>query len=97
MLYRYFILHGLQKWISAKFRREQYTELAVVGRRRRRQDVAANEVAQIISTVGLENSLRSSDTWAARKAVDEDPKEYRKIMCPYHRQKKIEKEEEENN
>ena len=62
MLHRYFILHGLQKWISAKFRREQYTELAVVGRRRRRQDVAANEVAQIVSSVGLESSLWSSDT-----------------------------------
>ena len=34
----------------------KYPELAV-GRRRRRQDVAANEVAQIVSTVGLESSL----------------------------------------
>ena len=42
-------------------------ELAV-GRRRRRQDVVANEVAQmVISTVvGPENLLRSSDTWAGK-------------------------------
>jgi hypothetical protein len=53
MLYRYLILHGLQKLIPAKFR-EQNPELAV-GRRRRRQDVAANEVAQMVSTVGLES------------------------------------------
>ena len=45
----------------AKFR-EQYPELAV-GRRRRRKDVAANEVAQMVSTVTLESSLWSSDTW----------------------------------
>ena len=42
----------------------------MVGRRRRRQDVAANEVAQIVSTMGLESSLRSSDTWTYRKAVE---------------------------
>jgi hypothetical protein len=41
----------------------QYPELAV-GRRRHRQDVAANEVAQMVSTVGLESSLWASDTWA---------------------------------
>jgi hypothetical protein len=40
MLHRYLILHGLQKLIPAKFR-ERYPELAV-GRRRRRQDVAAD-------------------------------------------------------
>ena len=51
----FLILHGLQKLIPAKFQ-EQYPDLAV-GRRRRRQDVAANEVAQIVSAVGLEISL----------------------------------------
>jgi hypothetical protein len=62
MLHRYLILHGLQKLIPAKFR-EQYPELAV-GRRRHRQDMTANEVAQMASTVGLESSLWASDTWA---------------------------------
>jgi hypothetical protein len=51
IIHRYLILHGLQKLIPAKFR-EQYPELAV-GRRRRRQDVAANEVAQMVRTVRL--------------------------------------------
>jgi hypothetical protein len=64
MLHRYLILHGLQKLIPSKFR-EPYPELAV-GRRRRRQDVAANEVAQMVSTVRLESSLWSSDTWAGK-------------------------------
>ena len=41
------------------------SELAV-GRRRRRQDVAANEVAEMVSAVGLESSLWSSDTWAGK-------------------------------
>ena len=55
-LHRYLILHGgLQKLIPAKFR-ERYPVLAV-GRRRRRQDVAADEEAQILSAVGLESSL----------------------------------------
>jgi hypothetical protein len=74
MLYRYLTLHCLQKLIPAKFR-EQYPELAV-GRRRRRQDVAANEVAQIVSAVGLESSLWSSDTWAGKQL---------KIQRKYHR------------
>ncbi len=57
MLHRYLILHGLQKMIPAKFR-EKYPELAV-GRRRRRQDVAADdEDAQLVSAVGLESSRR---------------------------------------
>ncbi len=60
--------------IPAKFR-EQYPELAV-GRRRRRQDMAANEVAQMVSTVGLESSLWSSDTWAGKLLKSQ--KEYRK-------------------
>ena len=50
MLHRYLILHGVQRLIPAKFR-EQYPELAAVGRRRRRQDVAANEVAQMDALV----------------------------------------------
>ena len=50
MLHRYLILHGLQKLIPSKFR-EQYPELAWV-RRRRRQDVTANEVAQMVSYSG---------------------------------------------
>ncbi len=62
MLHRYLILHGLQKLIPAKFRK-QYPELAV-GRRRRRQDVEAGGDAQMVSAVGLESSLWSSDTWA---------------------------------
>ncbi len=49
MLHRYLILHGLQKLIPAKFR-EKNPELAV-GRRRRRQDVAADEGAQMVSAV----------------------------------------------
>ena len=66
MLHRYLILHGLQKLIPANFR-EKYPELAV-GRRRRRQDVAADEEAQIVSAVGLlESSLWSSETWARSK------------------------------
>ena len=64
MLHCYLILYGLQKLIPAKFR-EQYPELAVE-RRRRRQDVAANEVAEMVSAVGLESSLWSSDTWAEK-------------------------------
>ena len=55
MLHRYLILHDLQKLIPAKFR-ERYPEFAV-GRRRRRQDVAADEEAQMVSAVGLESSL----------------------------------------
>ena len=43
----------------------QYPELAV-GRRRHRQDVAANEVTQMVSAVGLESSLWASDTWAGK-------------------------------
>ena len=74
MLHRYLILHGLQKLIPAKFR-EQYPKLAV-GRRRRRQDVAADE-AQMVSTVGLESSLWSSDTWAGKRLKIQ--KKYRKI------------------
>ncbi len=58
MLHRYLIIHGLQKLIPAKFRKK-YPELAV-GRRRRRQDVAADEEAQMVSAVGLESSLWSS-------------------------------------
>jgi hypothetical protein len=54
MLHRCLILHGLQKLILAKFRK-RYPELAV-GRRRCRQDVAANEEAQMVSAVGLESS-----------------------------------------
>ena len=61
LLHRYLIFHGLQKLIPAKFR-ERYPELAE-GRRRRRQDVAADEVEHV-SAVGLESLLWSSDTWA---------------------------------
>ena len=76
MLHRYLILHGLQKkLIPAKYREEQYPELAV-GRRRRRQDVAADE-AQMVSAVGLESSLWSSDTWAGKRLKIQ--KKYRKI------------------
>ena len=64
MLHRYLVIHDLQKLIPAKFR-EQYSDLAV-GRRRCRQDMAANEAAQMVSTVGLESSLWSSDTWAGK-------------------------------
>ena len=76
MLHRYLILHGLQKLIPAKFR-EQYPELAV-GRRQRRQDVAANEVTQMMSTVGLESTLWSSDTWTGKLLKIQ--KKHRKIM-----------------
>jgi hypothetical protein len=75
MLHRYLILHGLQKWIPAKFQ-EKYPELAV-GRRRRRQDVAADEDAQMVSAVGLESSLWSSETWAGKRLKIQ--KKYRKI------------------
>ncbi len=37
-----------------------------MGHRRRRQDVAANEVTQMVSTVGFESSLWSSDSWAGK-------------------------------
>ena len=57
MLYRYLILHGLQKLIPAKKLREMNSELAV-GRRRHRQDVA-DEEAQQVSAVGLVSSLWS--------------------------------------
>ena len=57
MLYRYLILHGLQKLILAKLR-EMNSELAM-GRRRRRQDVADKE-SQQVSAVGLVSSLWSS-------------------------------------
>ena len=69
MLHRYLIL---QKLILAKFR-EKYPELAV-GRRRRRQDVAADEDAQMVSAVGLECSPWSIFGDLGRKAI-EDPKE----------------------
>jgi hypothetical protein len=71
MLHRYLILHGfLQKLIPAKFR-ERYPKLAV-DRHRRRQDMAADEVEQV-STVGLESSLWSSDTWARKsKEIPQD-------------------------
>jgi hypothetical protein len=76
MLRRYLILHGLQKLIPAKFR-ERYPQLAV-GRRRRRQDVVADEEAQqMVSAVGLESSLWSSDTWAGKRLKIQ--KKYRKI------------------
>ncbi len=76
MLHRYLILHGLQKLIPAKFR-EKYPELAV-GRRRRRQDMAADEEAQMVSAVGLESSLLwSSETWAGKRLKIQ--KKYRKI------------------
>ena len=71
-----FSIHGLQKLIPAKFR-EQYPELSV-GRRRRRQDVAADEEAQMVSAVGLESSLLwSSETWAGKRLKIQ--KKYRKI------------------
>ena len=73
-LHRYLILHGLQKLVPAKFR-EQYPELAV-GRRRRRQDVAADEVEQV-SAVGLESSLWSSNTWEGKQLKIR--KKFRKI------------------
>ncbi len=76
MLHRYLILHGLQKLIPAKFR-EKYPELAV-GRRRRRQDVAADEEAHKVSAVWLESSLWSSEkTWAGKRLKIH--KKYRKI------------------
>ena len=76
MFHRYLILHGFQKLIPAKFR-ERYPELAV-GRRRRRQDVAADEEAQMVSAVGLESSLRSSDTWEGKRLKIQ--KTFRKII-----------------
>jgi hypothetical protein len=76
MLHRYLVIHDLQKLIPAKFR-EQYPDLAV-GRRRCRQDVAADEAAQMVSTVGLESSLWSSDTWAG-KLFKSQKKKYCKI------------------
>ena len=66
MLHRYIILHGLQKLIPAKFR-ERYPELAVGRRRRRHHDVATVEEAQMVSAVGLESSLWSSDTWEGKR------------------------------
>ena len=75
MHHRYLILHGLQKLIPAKFR-EKYSELAV-GRPRCRQDVAADEGAQMVSAVGLESSLWSSNTWAGKRLKIQ--KKYRKI------------------
>jgi hypothetical protein len=71
MLKRYLILHGFQKLIPAKFR-ERYPELAV-GRRRRRQDVAAD-----VSAVRLESSLWSSDTWEGKRLKIQ--KKFRKII-----------------
>ena len=70
------IIHGLQKLIPEEKFWEQYPELAV-GRRRCRQDVAANEAPQMVSTVGLKSSLWSSDTWAAGKLL-KSQKKYRK-------------------
>ena len=75
MLHRYLVLHGLQKLIPAKFR-EKYSELAL-GRRRRRQDVAADEEQQKVSAVGLESSLWCSETWAGKRLKIQ--KKYRKI------------------
>jgi hypothetical protein len=75
MFHRNLILRGLQKLIPAKFR-ERYPELAV-GRRQRRQDVAADEEAQMISAVGLDSSLWSSDTCAGKRLKIQ--KKYRKI------------------
>ncbi len=66
MLHRYLTLHGLQKLILAKFR-ERYPEKLAVGRRRRRQDVAADEEAQMVSAVGLKSSLWSSETWTGKR------------------------------
>ena len=74
-LYRYLIIHGLQKQIPAKFR-EKCPELAV-GRHRHRQDVAADEAAQMISAVGLKSSLWSSDTWAGKLLKSQ--RKYRKM------------------
>ncbi len=48
-----------------------------MGRRRRRQDVAADEEAQMVSAVGLESSLWSSETWAGKRLKIQ--KKYRKI------------------
>ncbi len=49
-----------------------------MARRRRRQDVAANEVThQMVSTVGLEGSLWASDTWTGKLLKIQ--KKYRKI------------------
>ncbi len=55
---------------------EKYPELAV-GRRRRRQDVADDDEAQMVSAVGLESSLWSSETWAGKQLKIQ--KKYRKI------------------
>ncbi len=38
-----------------------------MGRRRCRQDVAADERAQMVSAVGLESLLWSSETWAGKQ------------------------------
>ncbi len=76
MLHRNLILHGLQKLIPAKFR-EKYPELAVGRRRRRQQDVAADEETQMVSAVGLEISLWSSETWVGKRLKIQ--KKYRKI------------------
>jgi hypothetical protein len=75
-LYRHLIIHGLQKPIPAKFR-EQYPKLAV-GRHRHRQDVAADEAAQMVSAVELKSLLWSSDTWAGKLLKSQ--KKYRKVQ-----------------
>ena len=75
VLHRYLILHGLQNLIPAKFR-EKYSELAL-GRRRRRQDVAADEEQQKVSAVGLESSLWCSESWAGKRLKIQ--KKYRNI------------------
>ena len=67
----------MQKLIPAKFR-EKYPELAVGRRRRRQKDVAADEDAQMVSAVGLESSLWSSETWAGKR-LKKIQKKYRKI------------------
>ena len=48
-----------------------------MGRRQHRQDVAADEEAQMVSAVGLDSSLWSSDTWAGKRLKIQ--KKYRKI------------------
>jgi hypothetical protein len=69
------IVRGLQTLIPAKFR-ELYPELAV-GRRRRRQEAAVDGAEQMVSAVGLESSLWTSEGWAGKQLKIQ--KKYRKV------------------
>ncbi len=48
-----------------------------MGRRRHRQDVAADEEAQMVSAVGLKSSLWLSETWVGKRLKIQ--KKHRKI------------------